>query len=258
MILQESVTVSPFRSTSYYISSQTRSIIERLPRPRITRRLFGVRLSNTMPGRIQIVKRIATVRELHDDERLVCDEFERHASHCTQCALALEKSNSNLCERGYLLAVDVTHYLYSESGNKFSVVDKESGKSQRVRLPRDASAVPTLLESIEAGMHLRRGRAPAVRPPSRERTTTYEIHSRRPVVEQIRPRSRTPEPVSQPDEIIERSPRGSRRHVIVYQSPRRSRNRSTSSSRGSLYTTDRVDRVERRTSRNHRVSDSHT
>ncbi|KAJ5594920.1 uncharacterized protein N7459_001128 [Penicillium hispanicum] len=207
-----------------------------------------------MPAPIEIVEPVAVVRDLRDDEKLVCDDFERHTSHCTQCALSLERFNNNLCERGYLLAVDVTKYLYSESGKHFSVVDKESGKLRRVKLLRDSSFVRTLLDSIEAGMRLRRGRAPAVRPPSREHESTYEIRSRRPVVEQVRPRSRTPEATSPPDEIIERSPSGTKRHVIVYQSPRGSPNRN-SPSRGSLYTTDHMDRVERRTSRVYRRSD---
>ena len=208
-----------------------------------------------MPAAIEIVEPIVVVRDLHDDEKLVCDDFERHASHCSHCTLAIERFNNNLCERGHLLAVDVTKYLYSESGKHFSVVDRESGKSRRVKLPRDTSFVRALLDSVEAGMRLRRGRAPAVRPLSRSFDTTLEVHtSRRPIVEQVRPRSRTPETSPKPDEIIERSPSAGKRHVIVYHSPRGSPNRS-SSSRGSLYTADHIDRLERHTTRRYRVSD---
>ena len=191
-----------------------------------------------------IVIEPTVVRDLHDDEKLVLDDFERHAGHCTQCALALENHDNIYCERGHLLAVDVTKYLYSESGKHFAVVDKENGKPMRVKLPREANAVRNLLDSIEGGLHLqspRRGRAPPVRPPS--------SRLNRPIVEHVRPRSRTPDSETIPHEIIERSPASSKRHVIVYHSPRHSPRVSparSSSSRGSLYIPDHLDREERR------------
>ncbi|KAJ5646960.1 hypothetical protein N7490_003332 [Penicillium lividum] len=188
------------------------------------------------------------VRDLFDDEKLVLDDFESHIARCTPCALAIETGESYHCERGYLLALDVTKYLYSEGGKPFAAVDKENGKPRRVKLPRDSSATRSLLESIEKGRRLqspRRGRAPAVRPPNSTSST-------RPVIEQARPRTRTPESVSSPLQIIERSPSLSKRHVIVY--PRSSRQSSRSSNassrspsnRGSLYVPDHLDREERR------------
>ncbi|KAJ5226044.1 hypothetical protein N7468_007269 [Penicillium chermesinum] len=197
-----------------------------------------------------IVTTPTVVRDLHDDEKLVLDEFERHVRHCTQCELALENDDNTQCERGHLLAVDVTQYLYSESGRYFAQVDKEAGKPTRVKLPRDSSSTRYLLESVEHGMRLsspRRGRAPPVRPPSsRSNTSSRSANSPRPIVQQVRPRSRTPETRASPTTIIERSPSTGKRPVIVYQSPRVSPSRS-SSNRGSLYINDNMDREERRT-----------
>ncbi|KAJ5785301.1 uncharacterized protein N7503_010513 [Penicillium pulvis] len=207
-----------------------------------------------MPSSVMIEPTV--VRDLHDDEKLVLDDFESHISRCTPCALAIETHENYHCERGYLLALDVSKYLYSEGGKQFAAVDRENGKPRRVKLPRDSSATRSLLDSIEKGMRIqspRRGRAPAVRPPS------STSPSRRPIIEQSLPRSHTPESQSPPLQIIERSPSLSKRHVIVY--PRSSRQSSRSSNtssrspsnRGSLYVPDHLDREERRyDSRGHR------
>lgn len=191
-----------------------------------------------------VVTAPTVVRDLRDDEKLVSDEFERHVGHCMQCQLALENHDNTHCERGHLLAVDVAQYLYSESGRHFAQVDKEAGKPTRVKLPRDSESTRRLLESVEHGLHLqspRRGRAPPVRTPS-SRTTT----SPRPILQQVRPRSHTPETSTSPTTIIERSPSTGKRPVIVYHSPRVSPSRS-STNRGSLYINDNMDREERRT-----------
>ncbi|GLI76321.1 hypothetical protein PoHVEF18_004593 [Penicillium ochrochloron] len=219
-----------------------------------------------MPGPIEIVEPPVVVRDLHDDEKLVVDDFERHVSHCTQCALALESGTDSLCERGQHRAIDVTKYLYSVDGKHFSVVDKENKKPMRVKLLRQGSHARTLIENIDKGMRLtspRRGRAPPVMPPStppqssHRRSTsirssydaTYPVGPRRsgPVVEHREPRSRSNTQSPQPSpntRIIERSPSNSKPRVVVYPSPHTSPNRS-SNSRGSLYNSDRQDRVDR-------------
>lgn len=218
-----------------------------------------------MPGPIEIVEPPVVVRDLHDDEKLVVDEFERHVSHCAPCALALESSSDTLCERGQRRAKVVTNYFYSVDGKHFSVVDKENGKPMRVKLLRQGSHARTLIENVEKGMRLAspRGRAPPVMPPatppqsSHRRSTsirssydaTYPVGPRRsgPVVEHREPRSRSNTQSPQPSpntRIIERSPSNSKPRVVIYPSPHTSPNRS-SNSRGSLYNSDRQDRVER-------------
>ncbi|KAJ5702226.1 hypothetical protein N7488_009774 [Penicillium malachiteum] len=197
----------------------------------------------------QIVIEPTVVRDLHDDEKLVLEDFESHASRCTRCGIAAENKENSYCDKGHLLAVDVTKYLYSVNGKHYAVVDKENGKPMRVKLSRDSSATRLLLDSVSEGLRLqspRRGRAPPVRPPS----------SSRPIIEQ-RPRSITPENIVAPHQIIERSPSNSsssKRHVIVYPRSSRSSNSSQSpSNRGSLYINDHLDREERKyDSRGHR------
>ncbi|KAJ5179290.1 hypothetical protein N7492_002500 [Penicillium capsulatum] len=210
-----------------------------------------------MPGPVEIVEPVLVVRDLHADELLVLDDFERHASNCAQCTSALNKNVRSLCDVGRLRAVDVTKYLYTQNGKPFSAVDKEGGRSMRVKLPRESSAVRSLLgvtEEVARTQSPPRGRAPPVRPLS----GSYE--SRRPIIHQIQPRPRTPESDAVVRQIIERSPStsSSRPHSIVYQSPRSSPSRSPSS-RGSLYTYDNRDRAERRyeSSRIYRLSDSY-
>ncbi|KAJ5168560.1 uncharacterized protein N7482_004154 [Penicillium canariense] len=215
-----------------------------------------------MPAPIEIVEPPVVVRDLHDDERNVVDFFDRHVSHCTQCGLALETAKDTLCERGQRYAVDVTTYLYSVDGKHFSVVDRENNKPMRVKLLHQGSHARTLIENIDKGMRLaspRRGRAPPVQPPSTppHRSTsvrtsydaTYPVGPRRsgPMVQQREPRSRSHTESPQPSpntRIIERSPSNSKPRIVIYPSPHGSPNRS-SNSRGSLYNSDRQDRVER-------------
>ncbi|KAJ5899347.1 hypothetical protein N7495_004091 [Penicillium taxi] len=177
--------------------------------------------------------RITVVRDLHDDEALVIDEFHRHASHCIRCELSIENKVNDLCQRGHLLAVDVTKYFYTESKVHYSVVDREGGKIMRVKFPREGIEATRLLEAIEGGMELnsRRGRAPAVRSPEVRFGPVSD--GPRPIIEYARPRSRTSENISAA-QIIERFP-GSKPRVTIYQYPR-----------GSLYSNDSRDRSERR------------
>lgn len=207
-----------------------------------------------MPTSI-IVERPVVVRDIHDDEKLVVLDFEHHTGRCTQCTLALEEHRDDLCDEGRRYALDVTRYIYRKDSRFFSVVDKENGHPTRVKLPREAATVPTLLEAVEKGMDLKtpgRGRAPPVRPLST---------SRRPLIEYVRPRSYSPEqePEAEPTRIIERSPKGSKRRTIIYHTPRGSPSRSPSS-RGSLYGPDHHIRVERRyeSTTVHRKSDYYT
>lgn len=208
-----------------------------------------------MPGAILIEPTV--VRELHDDEKLVLEDFENHAARCTRCNLSNQAYEASYCDRGHNMALDVTRYLYVNNGKHYAVVDKEIGKPMRVKLPRSTTATRRLLESMEEGMRLsspRRGRASPVR--------AISSSSSRPVIEQSRRRSYTPEASSPPLQIIERSPSTSKRHVIVYprssgsstssRSPSSRSCRSSHSScsnrsnRGSLYLDDHLDREERR------------
>ncbi|KAJ5089798.1 hypothetical protein N7532_008482 [Penicillium argentinense] len=225
-----------------------------------------------MPAPVEIVSAPAVVRNLEGDEQFVLDQFEQHANHCTQCSSAIEALHDTLCERGHAYAVDVTNYLYSQGGKYFAAVDRENGKLRRVKLPREVRSVPHLLEGVESGLLLkssRRGRTRgAVRPPSsgsldapRESyDSSYEIRPRRSnreaTVEQVRPRSFSPEAEPASPTIITRKPRSSSNstnnstnnsgyRVVVHQSPRSSPSRSPAS-RGSLYGSDQLDRVERR------------
>ncbi|KAJ5688775.1 hypothetical protein N7462_003167 [Penicillium macrosclerotiorum] len=223
-----------------------------------------------MPAPI-LTEPLLVVRNMQDDEKDVADRFERHVSHCSQCALSLETGRDALCERGQPRAVDVTKYFYSLDGKHLSVVDKESGSPKRVKLPRENVSTRKLIEHIENGarIHSPRGRAPPVRAPSPLRRSTsihssydqrYPIPPRRPapVVEYREPRNYTPSPEPEtPTRIIERSPSSahqspstSKRRVVIYHSPRGSPSRS-STSRGSLYSMDHQDRVELRYNTTH-------
>ncbi|EPS33770.1 hypothetical protein PDE_08732 [Penicillium oxalicum 114-2] len=220
-----------------------------------------------MPAPIERVEPPVVVRELHDDEKLVVEHFDRHVKRCKICARVLETNKDSLCDRGQLLALDVQKYLYSVDGKPFSAVDRENGKPMRVRLPQPTSPTHRLIDNIANGLRLaspRRGRAPQVKPPvtppstSPHRKTsplesfdaTYHVPARRNdlVIEHRRPRSReqaeSPQPSSS-TRIIERSPSTNKPRIVVYPSPHTSPNRS-SHSRGSLYETDLQDRVERR------------
>ncbi|KAJ5495957.1 hypothetical protein N7539_001073 [Penicillium diatomitis] len=219
-----------------------------------------------MPAAIESVEPPIVVRDLHDDERLVVEEFDRHVKHCKPCNLALELKQDTLCERGHLLARDVQKYLYSVDGKTFSTVDRENGKTMRVKQLHANPYARRLLDNIANGRRLsspRRGRATHVKPPvtppspSPRRSTsiresydaTYQVPPRRTdlVIEHRQPRSReqaeSPRPSSS-TRIIERSPFHNKPRVVVYPSPHTSPNRS-SHSRGSLYEADHQDRVER-------------
>ncbi|KAJ5467088.1 hypothetical protein N7475_004840 [Penicillium sp. IBT 31633x] len=199
-----------------------------------------------MPGAIEIVDPLIEVRDLMDDEKLVVEEFERHVSHCRDCSNAIQthRDGHTLCDSGNTRARTVTNYLLSRNGKHFSAVDLESGKSTRVKLPRDAFAVRDLFTALEQGMRLRE-KAVVVQPVqpvngvSYDRT--YPVGARKVSGKQTRPRSMSPEAY----QVIERAPRSSRSPAsIMYRSPGGSPSRP-SSSRGSLYGNDRHERVER-------------
>lgn len=185
-----------------------------------------------MPSAIDPPEPVVLVRELQDDEEYVMMAFERHASHCSQCADPIKtyEEGRSLCERGHQYAIDVTEYLYSENGKAHSVVDRRLNQDTLVKIPRTCIAARGLLLAIENGLRLNRNvQRPA---PVISYDQTYPIPPRRPVHQ--------PEPYH---EIIEREPRTEkRRRVIIYPSPRSSPSRG---SRGSLYNSDPTDRGER-------------
>ncbi|CAI7644900.1 unnamed protein product [Penicillium glandicola] len=205
-----------------------------------------------MPAPIEITDPLAIVRDLHDDENLVVEDFERHASRCNSCSHAVQtyKDGHGLCELGNTRARTLSGYIYSQNGKHFSTVDLESGKSTRVKLPRDAHASRELLTALEQGMRIRE-KAVVVQKPiqkpvqpaqpaqpakSASYDQTYYVSTK-----QTRPRSMSPGTY----QVIERSPRLSRSPTsVVYRSPGGSPSRP-SSSRGSLYGADRQERVER-------------
>ncbi|GAQ03219.1 hypothetical protein ALT_0540 [Aspergillus lentulus] len=197
-----------------------------------------------MPALIDSPEPIAPVlrvRELEDDEEYVMTAFERHASHCSQCAdpLRVHQEDRSLCDRGHQYALDVAEYLYSENGKAKSVIDRELSQPTLVKIPRDCVAVRGLLLAIEDGMRLQRkeqGKA--------QSQTQARVQVVAPIISYdrtypIAPRQATTQQPIACNEIIEREPRTlKRRRVIIYQSPR-------GSSRGSLYDSDAADRVER-------------
>jgi hypothetical protein len=199
-----------------------------------------------MPALIESPEPIAPVlrvRELEDDEEYVMTAFERHASHCSQCAepLRVHKEGRSLCDRGHQYALDVAEYLYSENGKAKSVIDRELSQPTLVKIPRDCVAVRGLLLAIEDGMRLQRKEQEKAHAQTQ---TQARVQVVAPIISYdrtypIAPRqANTQQPIAV-NEIIEREPRTlKRRRVIVYQSPR-------GSSRGSLYDSDAADRVER-------------
>jgi hypothetical protein len=201
-----------------------------------------------MPAPIEITDPLVVVRDLADDESLVVTEFEDHANRCRHCANAVEtlKDGRSLCDQGNARARTLTQYIYSRNGKYYSVVDAEAGKPTRVKLARDTYAVRNLFTALEQGLRLRSKPVvmqTPVQAPSTGRSydRTYPIPARRVSGEQVRPRSMSPETF----QIIERTPRSSRSPTsIMYRSPGGSPSRP-SSSRGSLYNTDRQERVER-------------
>jgi hypothetical protein len=195
-----------------------------------------------MPAPIEVSDPLVVVRELHDDEKLVVNDYERHAGHCTLCSNPIQnyKDGRPLCTSGTTYARTLAKYIYSRNGKHYSTVDYDSGKSTRVKLPRDTFAVRDLLTALEQGMRLREKPVVVqpVQPVSYDRT--YPVVARR-ASNQTRPRSMSPDTF----QIIERAPRLSRSPTsIMYRSPGGSPSRPTSS-RGSLYNSDRQDRVER-------------
>ncbi|CAG8201507.1 unnamed protein product [Penicillium nalgiovense] len=200
-----------------------------------------------MPAPIEIIDPLAVVRDLHDDEKLVVDEFERHASHCRFCSHAVQTYTDGLalCESGTTPARTLCNYIFSQSGKHFFTVDLEIGKSTRVKLPRDAFASRELFTALEQGLRIREKAVVVQKPVQPTQATsydrTYPVPARRVSGKQTRPRSMSPEAY----QLIERAPRLSRSPTsIMYRSPGGSPSRP-SSSRGSLYSVDRHERVER-------------
>ncbi|KAJ5478815.1 hypothetical protein N7530_004324 [Penicillium desertorum] len=197
-----------------------------------------------MPAPIEIIDPLAIVRDLYDDEKLVVNDFERHAGHCRFCSHALQtyKDGLALCESGNTRARTLRNYIFSQSGKHFSTVDFESGKSTR------------LFTALEQGLRIRENAVVVQKPVQPVQPTqstqstqstsydrTYPVPARRVSGKQTRPRSMSPEAY----QLIERAPRLSRSPTsIMYRSPGGSPSRP-SSSRGSLYSVDRQERVER-------------
>lgn len=172
---------------------------------------------------------ILIVREPHDDELYVMYEFERHTSHCSQCSyyLRTHKEGCSICDRGEKYAVDVASYLYSKNGRAHSVIAREHKKPMLVNIPSNRRAVQELLLAIEEGLRLPRKHRDSAPIISYDRT--YEVAPRRP-----RHRHVTHH------EIIERDPPArKRRHYTICPTTR------DYSSRGSLYDSDTMDRIER-------------
>lgn len=203
-----------------------------------------------MPAPIDIVEPVVPVRNLEADEVYVMDAFERHASHCPQCAdpLKAHEENRSLCERGHQYAIDVADYLYSKNGKSYSALDRELNQPTLVKIPRTCLAVRALLLAIEDGLRLNRKGRGAVKTPRSPIITydrTYPVPPRRSTT--------PPEQPALYNEIIEREPRDmKRRRVIVYSSPR------SSPSRGSLYESDAAERRRyRESSRIYRPTEYH-
>jgi len=168
---------------------------------------------------------VVHVRELRDDENFVLSGYERHASRCSKCADPLDvlRERRSLCDRGQQYAADLAGYIYSKGGKAYSAIDRGYAQSTLIRIPKDSRASRRLLLAVEEGLRVRPKDA---KPPVIDYPSTPAAHRRH---------APNPEPQTQ---IIERSPRTSRRRVIVY--PR------GSPSRGSLFEADEVDRIERR------------
>ncbi|KAJ5362144.1 hypothetical protein N7541_002988 [Penicillium brevicompactum] len=214
-----------------------------------------------MPSAIGIVNPANMARNLRDDEKLVVNNFERHASHCNSCfdPLKTHKAKGSLCNRGTAYAKDLTSYVFSRNGKYYSAVDFESGKSTRVNVPNEALSVRSLLVAIEHGLRTRQGPV-VVQPVQPVQPTapvsydrTYQVIARGPG--HVRPRSMSPDS----HQIIERSPRLSRSPAsITYRSPGGSPSGSPSrpsSSRGSLWEIDEHRRIERRSEPSRRIVD---
>ncbi|KAL2217414.1 hypothetical protein M432DRAFT_640567 [Thermoascus aurantiacus ATCC 26904] len=172
------------------------------------------------------------VRELEDDEEFVMTQFEEHASRCSRCAnpLQVHKEGGTLCDRGHQYAIDVAQYLYSLNGKAYSAVDRDLNQYIQVRIPHACKAVRGLLLAIENGLRLRRKEN--AEHPVISFDATYPVPPRLPTV-------RFQDEVQ--TAVIERAPREKkRRHtVVVYRYPRHS------PTRGSLYESDFMDRIER-------------
>ncbi|GAM34247.1 hypothetical protein EIK77_002042 [Talaromyces pinophilus] len=186
---------------------------------------------------------VTKVRDLEADESFVLTEYETHARKCTRCVDALDafREGRLLCDRGLAYARDVANYVFTKSGKAYSAVDNEHDEEVLVRIPREYKACRRLLLAIEEGLRLRREQ------PIVSYDATYPVGARRPGTADSAAAAAAAVAVSDDDgepvtEIIERAPR-TRRRVIIY---RRTSPGRTSSSRGSLYEADRVDRQERR------------
>ncbi|PWY83796.1 hypothetical protein BO94DRAFT_536474 [Aspergillus sclerotioniger CBS 115572] len=237
-----SVTLSPSKSSRFwppfYYSVRESLRLERPP-PRTRPPL---RRSTTMPHPVeQPAEPVVLVRDLEADEQLVISQFERHASHCSQCAdpMTVLEEKLLLCKRGNQYARDVVDYLRSKNGKIYSVVDLEHNRTTLVKVPLKNAAARQLLLAIEQGLCVLPKTSSVTPPP----VISYDPAPPR--------RASTQENMACTT-IIEREPRSlKRRRVIVYTSPR------SSPSRGSLYEADAADRIERvnRTSRIYRPSE---
>lgn len=120
-----------------------------------------------MPGfpirQVDFNPNLAYSRPPRDDEVYVMKAFDRHASHCTQCARPYEvhRLGQTLCSKGLQRARDVAQYLYNKGGQAYSLVDREGNQRIRVEIPAGCESVRGLLKAMERGLRLHQ-RAPVV------------------------------------------------------------------------------------------------
>lgn len=191
--------------------------------------------------------------------------FERHATHCPRCEDPIKTfdEGNTLCDRGNQYAIDVDKYIYAINDMAHSVVDRELNQATLVQIPMNCESTRRLLLAVQYGLPLRRKEVRFEDEKQKEKDNHNQNQNQsqnqrqrsespaRPVISYDRTYPVAPRrPVSQSQtlstEVIERTPQRNVKHrVIVYPSSSSSV-RSSSSTRGSLYEEDLVDRVDRR------------
>lgn len=212
-----------------------------------------------MPAPVQMLEPV--VRRLEHDEDYVVNAFERHAAHCPRCEDPIKTfdEDNTLCDRGNQYAIDVDKYIYAINDMAHSVVDRELNQATLVQIPMNCESTRRLLLAVQYGLPLRRKEVRFEDDRQKEKDNqNHNQHQRqrsespaRPVISYdrsypIAPRRPASQSQTLSTEVIERSPQRNMKHrVIVYPSSSSSV-RSSSSTRGSLYEEDLVDRVDRR------------
>lgn len=199
-----------------------------------------------MPAPVEMLEPV--VRRLEHDEEYVVNAFERHANHCPRCVDAIKTydEGNTLCDRGNQYAIDVDKYIYAINDMAHSVVDRELNQSTLVQIPMNCESVRRLLLAVQYGLRLRRKEVRFQNDNEKQNQRQRSESPARPVISYDRTYPVAPRrPVSHTlsTEVIERAPQGNmKRRVIVY--PSSSSSRASSSTRGSLYEEDRVERRE--------------